>query len=109
MFDDTNNNNTFTDSVRQEFCFACCLHGLIPESSIEGLLGEITYHSLPHDGRHAKEMLVERCITDPERIQELVHDIDNTDGNVGAVCQALVEVSHHEMSLILITLIIPIR
>jgi mediator of RNA polymerase II transcription subunit 5 len=93
MFDDTNNNNTFTDSVRQEFCFACCLHGLIPESSIEGLLGEITYQSLPQDGRQVKDTLVERCIADPERIHELVRDIDNMDGNVGAVCQALIEVS----------------
>lgn len=93
MFDDTNNSNTFTDSVRQDFCFACCLHGLIPESSIEGLLGEITYQSLPQDGRQAKETLVERCIADPERVQELVREIDNMDGNVGAVCQALIEVS----------------
>ncbi|RYC61127.1 hypothetical protein CHU98_g5102 [Xylaria longipes] len=85
MFDDTNNNNTFTDSVRQDFCFACCLHGLIPESSIESLLGEITYQSLPQDGRQVKETLVERCIADPERIQELVREIDNMDGNVGAM------------------------
>ncbi|KAI0436198.1 mediator of RNA polymerase II transcription subunit 5 [Xylaria telfairii] len=91
MFDDTNNNNTFTDGVRQDFCFACCLHGLIPESSIESLLGEITYQSLPQDGRQVKETLVERCIADPERIQELVREIDNMDGNVGAVCQALIE------------------
>ncbi|KAI1125351.1 mediator of RNA polymerase II transcription subunit 5 [Nemania abortiva] len=91
MFDDTNNNNMFTDSVRQDFCFACCLHGLIPESIIENLLGEITYQSLPPDGRQVRETLVERCIADPERIQELVRDIDNMDGNVGAVCQALIE------------------
>jgi mediator of RNA polymerase II transcription subunit 5 len=95
MFDDTNNNNTFTDSVRQDFCFACCLHGLIPESSIEGLLGEITYQSLPQAGRHVKETLVDQCIADPERIQELVREIDNMDGNVGAVCQALIEVDTH--------------
>ncbi|KAI0198485.1 mediator complex subunit Med5 [Astrocystis sublimbata] len=91
MFDDTNHNNTLTDGVRQDFCFACCLHGLIPESSIEGLLGEITYQSLPQDGRQVKETLVERCIAEPERIQELVHQVDNMDGNVGAVCQALIE------------------
>ncbi|TRX95421.1 hypothetical protein FHL15_003752 [Xylaria flabelliformis] len=91
MFDTNNNNNMFTDSVRQDFCFACCLHGLIPESSIESLLGEITYQTLPQDGRQVKETLVERCIADPERIQELVREIDNMDGNVGAVCQALIE------------------
>lgn len=92
MFDDTNNNNTFTDSVRQDFCFACCLHELIPESSIEGLLGEITYQNLPQDGRYAKEKLVRECTSDPERIQRLIGELDNMDGNVGAVCQALAEV-----------------
>ncbi|KAI5859468.1 Med5-domain-containing protein [Durotheca rogersii] len=92
MFDDTNNNNTFTDSVRQDFCFACCLHGLIPESSIEGLLGEITYQTLPQAGRCVKEHLVEGCMGDPEKIQRLIGELDNMDGNVGAVCQALAEV-----------------
>ncbi|KAI1822898.1 mediator of RNA polymerase II transcription subunit 5 [Xylaria intraflava] len=92
MFDDTSNNNTFTDSVRQDFCFACSLHGLIPESSIEELLGEITYGGFPQDGRQVKDTLVERCSADPERIQELVRDMDAMDGNVGAVCQALIEI-----------------
>ncbi|KAI1076096.1 Med5-domain-containing protein [Whalleya microplaca] len=92
MFDEANNNNTFTDSVRSDFCFACCLHGLIPESSIEGLLGEITYQSLPQAGRYVKEQLVGECMGDPERIQRLIGELDNMDGNVGAVCQALTEV-----------------
>jgi mediator of RNA polymerase II transcription subunit 5 len=93
MFDNASNSNTFTDTVRQDFCFACCLHGLIPESSIEGLLGEITYQTLPSGGRYVKETLVEQCMSDPERIQAFVGDIENMDGNVGAVCQALTEVS----------------
>ncbi|KAI8960103.1 Med5-domain-containing protein [Daldinia sp. FL1419] len=92
MFEDTHTSNTFTDSVRQDFCFACCLHGLIPESSIEGLLGEITYQTLPQAGRYVKEQLVEECMGDPERIQRLIGELDNMDGNVGAVCQALAEV-----------------
>ncbi|KAK8017519.1 mediator of rna polymerase ii transcription subunit 5 [Apiospora rasikravindrae] len=92
MFEVTNNNNAFTDSVRQDFCFACCLHGLIPESAIEGLLGEITYQTLPAGGRYNKETLVQQCMTDPERVQSLVGELDNMDGNVGAVCQALTEV-----------------
>ncbi|KAI1377250.1 Med5-domain-containing protein [Hypoxylon crocopeplum] len=92
MFDDTNNNNTFTDSVRQDFCFACCLHDLIPESSIEGLLGEITYQTLPQAGRYVKDNLVEECMGDPERTQRLISELDNMDGNVGAVCQALADV-----------------
>lgn len=93
MFDVSNNNNTFTDSVRQDFCFACCLHGLIPESAIEALLGEITYQTLPAGGRYIKETLVGQCLADPERIQSLIGELDSMDGNVGAVCQALTEVS----------------
>ncbi|KAK9774220.1 putative Mediator of RNA polymerase II transcription subunit 5 [Seiridium cardinale] len=92
MFDVSSSNNTFTDSVRQEFCWACCLHGLIPESAIEVLLGEITYQSLPEGGRWAKETLVNQCMSDPERIHGLVAELDKMDGNVGAVCQALTEV-----------------
>lgn len=93
MFDDSHTNNTFTDSVRQDFCFACALHGLIPETSIEDLLGEITYQTLPQAGRYIKEQLVEECMNDPERISSLIGELDNMDGNVGAVCQALAEVS----------------
>ncbi|ETS80121.1 hypothetical protein PFICI_07650 [Pestalotiopsis fici W106-1] len=92
MFDISSSNNTFTDSVRQEFCWACCLHGLIPESAIEVLLGEITYQSLPEGGKWVKEKLVNECMSDSERIQGLVNELDKMDGNVGAVCQALAEV-----------------
>ncbi|KAI1767488.1 Med5-domain-containing protein [Hypoxylon sp. FL1150] len=91
MFDDSHTNNTFADSVRQDFCFACALHGLIPETSIEDLLGEITYQTLPQAGRYIKEQLVEECMGDTERIQRLISELDNMDGNVGAVCQALAE------------------
>lgn len=100
MFDDSNSNNTFTDTVRQDFCFACCLHGLIPESAIEGLLGDMTYQTLPIGGRYIKETLVEQCMTDPERIQNLIAELDNMDGNVGAVCQALTEVRNPAVSTI---------
>ena len=94
MFDDTQqSSNSINDSVRQDFCFACCLHGLVSESSIEALLGEITYQTLPPGGRYIKENLVRDCIEDPERIQTLIKELENMDGNVGAVCQALTEVS----------------
>lgn len=92
MFDDTRNSNTFTDSVRQDFCFSCCLHGLVPEAAIETLLGEITYQTLPAGGRYVKDNLVQQCLSDPERMQGLIAELDNMDGNVGAVCQALTEV-----------------
>ncbi|OAA67035.1 RNA polymerase 2 mediator complex subunit [Niveomyces insectorum RCEF 264] len=95
MFDDNQNTNPFTDSVRQDFCFACCLHGLIPEASIETLLGEMTYQSLPAGGRHTKEQLLQQCLHNSEQMVALVGQLDNMDGNVGAVCQALVALLGH--------------
>ncbi|KAH7362967.1 mediator of RNA polymerase II transcription subunit 5 [Plectosphaerella cucumerina] len=92
MFDESRNNNPFTDSVREEFCWACCLHGLLPESSVEVILGETPYSSFPSRGRYMKDRLVGECLSDSERMQALVGELDNMDGNVGAASQALVEV-----------------
>ncbi|KAF3811437.1 Mediator of RNA polymerase II transcription subunit 5 [Colletotrichum gloeosporioides] len=92
MFDESRSNNPFTDSVREEFCWACCLHGLVRESSIEGLLGETPYQNLPAGGRYVKDNLVAECLADPERMQALIGELDGKDGNAGAVCQALTEV-----------------
>jgi mediator of RNA polymerase II transcription subunit 5 len=93
MFDESSNNNMFSDSVRQDFCFACCLHGLIEESSIETLLGDIPMQSLPAGGRYVKEELVQQCLSDPGRAEALILELGNMDGNVGAVSQAITEVS----------------
>lgn len=83
----------FSDSVRQDFCFACCLHGLIEESSIETLLGDIPMQSLPTGGRYVKEDLVQQCLSDPRRAEGLIDELEHMDGNVGAVSQAITEVS----------------
>ncbi|KAI9049255.1 hypothetical protein LZ554_007102 [Drepanopeziza brunnea f. sp. 'monogermtubi'] len=92
MFDETSNNNMFSDSVRQDFCFACCLHGLLEESSIEELLGDIPMQSLPAGGRYMKEDLVQQCLSDPERTEGLIDELEHMDGNVGAVSHAITEV-----------------
>ncbi|RDW73519.1 Med5-domain-containing protein [Coleophoma cylindrospora] len=92
MFDESSNSNFLSDSVRPDFCFACCLHGLIPESSIEALLGDIPMQSLPAGGRYAKEDLVQQCLSDPERAEGLIDELEHMDGNVGAVSQAITEV-----------------
>ncbi|CAI4210486.1 unnamed protein product [Parascedosporium putredinis] len=99
MFDDSPNTNPLTDNVREEFCFACCLHNLMPQSHIETLLGENTYQTLPSGGRYVKEDLVRDCAADPEKFQSLIGELDNMDGNVGAVCQALTEVLTRELVL----------
>jgi mediator of RNA polymerase II transcription subunit 5 len=92
MFDESSTNNMFSDSVRQDFCFACCLHGLIAEPSIETLLGDIPMQSLPAGGRYIKEDLVQQCLSDPERAENLIDELEHMDGNVGAVSQAITEV-----------------
>lgn len=91
MFD-MNSNSSFQDSVRQDFCFACQLHGLLSSSAIETLLGDITYQSLPDEGRYVKDALVQNCLEDLERAQRLIGELDNMNGNTGAAAQAIVEV-----------------
>lgn len=92
MFDDGSMGNMFADSVRQDFCFACCLHGLLAEDSIEGLLGEVPMQTLPTVGRYTKEDLVQQCLADPERVERLLEELEHMDGNVGAASQAIVQV-----------------
>ena len=92
LFDESSNNNMFSDSVRQDFCFSCCLHGLLEESSIEGLLGDIPMQSLPAGGRYVEENLVQQCLSDPEKAEGLIDELEHMDGNVGAVSQAITEV-----------------
>lgn len=92
MFDISNTHNTFTENVRQDFFFACLLHGLVSESSRQKVLGDITFQELPSGGRYVKDVLVQQCLQNPERIKQLIGEIDAMEGNAGAVCQALAEV-----------------
>ncbi|GAB1314136.1 mediator complex subunit [Madurella fahalii] len=92
MFEMTNTNSSFHDSVRQDFCFACQLHGLLSQRAIENLLGDITYQSLPDEGRYVKDILVQSCLQDVDRTQKLIGELDNMNGNVGAAAQAVIEV-----------------
>ncbi|KAG4434630.1 hypothetical protein IFR05_009894 [Cadophora sp. M221] len=92
MFDESSTGNIFSDSVRTDFCFACCLHGLIEESDIIGLLEDEPMQSLPAGGRYVKDDLVQQCLSDPERTESLIDELQLMDGNVGAVSQAITEV-----------------
>lgn len=92
MFDETRSNNPYTESVREEFCTACALHGLVRREHVERILGETSMSYEPSLEKYSKSKLVRDCLSDPEKIQGLVRDLDKMDGNVGAVCQALVEV-----------------
>lgn len=85
--------NPFTESVRSDFVTACCLHGLVPETSIDKLIGDYAYQTLPADGRYVKDKLVQECVVDQDRMLRLITELEKMEGNAGAVCQALTEVS----------------
>ncbi|EQK98130.1 Mediator of RNA polymerase II transcription subunit 5 [Ophiocordyceps sinensis CO18] len=91
MFDESRSNNPYTESVREEFCTACALHGLVLREHVERILGETSMSYEPSLEKYSKDKLVRGCLSSPETIQDLVRELDKMDGNVGAVCQALVE------------------
>ena len=78
--------------VRQDFLFACALYQLIPEESIERLLGEPPMSALPSAGRYNTEELISQCSGKVERMEELIGELDCMNGNAGAIVGALVEV-----------------
>ncbi|KAM5469761.1 mediator complex subunit [Microsporum audouinii] len=90
----THGNSVLSD-VRQEFLFSCALHKLIPESSIERLLGENPMQTLPNGGRFVKHDLVSQINNNPERAEQLINGIESMDGNARAIVEAISEVMHN--------------
>ncbi|XWW96591.1 hypothetical protein V2A60_004568 [Cordyceps javanica] len=91
MFDESRNNNPYMDSVREEFCAACALHGLIERDHVDRILGET---SMSYDSsleRANRDRLVSDCLSDSGKIQNIISQLDRVDGNVGAVANAIVE------------------
>ncbi|KAL9103060.1 MAG: hypothetical protein Q9163_001858 [Psora crenata] len=80
--------------TRQDFLFSCALQGLLPESSIEDILGDVPMQSLPASGRYSKSELISQCTTDPSKIDRYVLELENTEGNSGAIAEAIVEIMH---------------
>ncbi|KAI4138650.1 MAG: hypothetical protein LQ341_004573, partial [Variospora aurantia] len=94
MFDLLGKNGMLSEA-RQEFLFACALQQLIPEGSIEALLGDVPMQSLPASGRYVKDDLVANCTANPARIEELVGELENMEGNAGEIAGALIELLDH--------------
>ncbi|KAG5978763.1 hypothetical protein E4U55_005966 [Claviceps digitariae] len=92
MFDETRSNNPYTESVREEFCTACALHGLVQREHVERILGETSMSYEPSLEKYSKDRLVQDCLADADKIQGLIRDLEKMDGNVGAAAQALVDV-----------------
>ncbi|KAL4937955.1 hypothetical protein BDV06DRAFT_64670 [Aspergillus oleicola] len=86
--------NTALSDVRQEFLFSCASHKLIPESSIERLLGENPMQTLPTGGSFVKDDLVAQINANHERAEQLISDIEATEGNACAIVGAITEVMH---------------
>ncbi|KAK2753905.1 mediator complex subunit [Arachnomyces sp. PD_36] len=86
--------NTVLSDVRQEFLFSCALHKLIPESSIERLLGENPMQTLPVGGQYVKENLVAQINANPERAEQLINEMESMEGNAGAIVRAVTELMH---------------
>jgi mediator of RNA polymerase II transcription subunit 5 len=82
--------NTALSDVRQEFLFSCASHKLIPESSIERLLGENPMQALPVG--YIKDDLVAQISSNHERAEQLISAIELTEGNAGAIVGAITEV-----------------
>lgn len=80
--------------ARQEFLFACALHQLIQEQSIEEILGDVTMQSLPAGGRYIKDDLVSQCTANSTRIDQLIGELENMEGNAGAIAGAVIEILH---------------
>ena len=84
--------NTVLSDIRQEFLFACASHRLIPESSIERLLGENPMQTLPVGGPYVKDDLVSQINANHERAEHLINEIESMEGNSGAIVGAITEV-----------------
>ncbi|KAJ6438660.1 proteinrelated to ser/arg-related nuclear matrix protein [Purpureocillium lavendulum] len=85
MFDESRSNNPYTESVREEFCTACALHGLVQREHVERILGETSMSYEPTSQKLSKEELVQDCLSDSsdsEKIQGLVRELEKLDGNI---------------------------
>lgn len=95
MFDfSSSSGNSTVSEARQEFLFACALHGLIQEQSIEEILGDVPMQSLPAGGRYSKAELVSQCTVASARIEQYVGELENMEGNAGEIAGAVVEILH---------------
>ncbi|KAL2041237.1 hypothetical protein N7G274_006182 [Stereocaulon virgatum] len=93
MFDPLGKNSLLSEA-RQDFLFACALHQLIPERSIEEILGDVPMQSLPASGKYLQDELVRQCTANPGKIEEYIAELENMEGNAGEIAGAIIEILH---------------
>ena len=80
--------------TRTDFVFACALHGLVLENHINDILGETQLTELPSGGKYTSEMIINAITSDTDRVDHYVTELENTEGNSGAIARGIVEVMH---------------
>lgn len=90
-FDDMMGNSSSLSDVRQDFLNACALHGLVPTNAVERLLGEPPMQG-PPEIRFDKKQLLDQCKDNFDKVGTYIDELDNLDGNAGAIVGAVTEV-----------------
>jgi mediator of RNA polymerase II transcription subunit 5 len=90
-FDDMMGNNNSLADVRQEFLNACALHGLILAGAVERLLGEAPMQG-PPETKYDKRTLLDQCKNNFDKVSLYIDELENLDGNAGAIVGAIAEV-----------------
>lgn len=90
-FDDIMGGNNSLSDVRQDFLNACALHGHITTTTVERLLGEQPIQG-PPALRYEKKALLNQCKSNFDRVNTYIDEMENLDGNAGAIAGAVTEV-----------------
>jgi mediator of RNA polymerase II transcription subunit 5 len=90
-FDELLGNSNSLADVRQDFLNACALHGLIQTATVERLLGEAPVQG-PPETKYDKKTLLEQCKNNFEKVSVYIDELDNLDGNAGAIVGTIAEV-----------------
>ncbi|ORX92901.1 mediator complex, subunit Med5 [Clohesyomyces aquaticus] len=93
-FDDMIGNNNSLSDVRQDFLNSCALHGLIPANTVERLLGETPMQG-PPETKYVKKDLLAQCKVNFEKVNMFIDELENLDGNGGAIVGAVTEFVSH--------------
>lgn len=90
-FDEIMGGNNSLSDVRQDFLNACALHGHIAANTVERLLGEPPIQGPPAT-KYEKKALLDQCKTNFDKVNAYIDEMENLDGNAGAVVSAVTEV-----------------
>jgi mediator of RNA polymerase II transcription subunit 5 len=85
--------NAALQDTRQDFVYACILHGLLTSDSVGRILGESTFDSPPNpQSRLHKDILSQQCAHEPGKAVQLISGLEKLDGNAGAIVGAVTDV-----------------